>query len=272
MASAWLDEYLRRIGVTGPGAPDLAALCRLHAAHVEAIPFENLDILLGRGVQLGADRLREKLIAARRGGYCFEQNTLFLAVLRELGFTAMPLEARVRAGAASLRPRTHMVLVVDIDGASWLADVGFGGEGPREPISMRGEVSLQPPNCAYRVVVEGDGRVMQMQSGAAWVDQYAFLLQPVHAIDFEVANWYTSTHPASPFVRTLTAQRATAAVRYVLRYPNFSEITEVGASTRQITRDELLPLLRAVFGIDLPDATVLPAIDDPRAPALASSR
>ena len=103
--TALLDTYLKRIGLAGPaGAPTLETLRRLHTAHVAAIPFENLDILLGRGVSLDAGRLRDKLIDQRRGGYCFEQNTLFQDVLREIGFTILPMEARVRTGAAALRP------------------------------------------------------------------------------------------------------------------------------------------------------------------------
>ena len=197
---------------------DVTGLRCLQAAHVEAIPFENLDILLGRGVHLDLARLRDKLIGQRRGGYCFEQNTLFVEILREIGFTASPMEARVRAGATAVLPRTHMVIAVEIDGQSWLADVGFGGEGPCEPLAMTGEATAPTAGLAYRVVEEGELRVMQMRRDGAWADQYAFLPHPVQAIDLEVANWFTSTHPSSPFVRTLTAQRATRDVRYVLRY------------------------------------------------------
>src|SRR5512134_3104831 len=121
MASDLVGAYLRRIGLPDPVAPDLETLRRLHAAHVESIPFENLDILLGHGIRLDLDRLRDKLIAQRRGGYCFEQNTLFLAVLQEIDFTAAPMEARVRAGSTAVRPRTHMVLEVKIAGEAWLA-------------------------------------------------------------------------------------------------------------------------------------------------------
>jgi N-hydroxyarylamine O-acetyltransferase len=264
VASSLLDAYLQRIGVSDPGAPDAAGLRRLHAAHVEAVPFENLDVLLGRGIHLDLDRLRDKLIAQRRGGYCFEQNTLFLETLRELGFAVMPMEARVRVGTNAVLPRTHMVLRVEIEGEAWLADVGFGGEGPREPVPMRGEDPTRYAGLAYRVIREEELHVLQMRGEAeraGWVDQYAFLVQPVHPVDFKVANWFTSTYPESPFVRTLTVQRATRDVRYLLRYPVYTEIRETGRRTRDISRGELLPLLREVFRIDLPDDTVFPAID-----------
>ena len=110
---------------------------------------------------------------------------------------------------------------------------------------------------------------MQMRRDGAWADQYAFLPHPVQAIDLEVANWFTSTHPSSPFVRTLTAQRATRDVRYVLRYPAYTEIRASGTRTREIARVELLPLLRDVFLIELPADTIFPAIDSRAAKALA---
>ena len=269
MPSALLNAYLKRIGLPDPGAPDVAGLRRLHAAHAEAIPFENLDVLLGRGIHLDLDRLRRKLVDQRRGGYCFEQNSLFLAVLREIGFTVEPMEARVRAGAGSLLPRTHMVLEVDVSGERWLADVGFGGEGPREPVPMRGENPARFAGLSYRVVNEGELRVLQMRGDADWADQYAFLPQPVHPVDFKVSNWFTSTYPESPFVTTLTAQRAARDIRYVLRYPTYTEIRDSTRRTRAIGRGELMPLLRDVFLIDLPDDTVFPAIDGAAAAAPA---
>jgi N-hydroxyarylamine O-acetyltransferase len=258
-----LEAYLRRIGLADPGERNLDGLRRLHTAHVDAIPFENLDILLGRGIRLDLDHLQNKLIAQCRGGYCFEQNSLFLAVLRELGFTISAMEARVRAGSTDVRPRTHMILSVEIDGEPWLADVGFGGEGLREPVPMERELAGSASGITYRVVRERDLRVMQMRRASEWIDQYAFLPQAVSPVDFEVANWYTSTYPQSPFVRTLTAQRSTPDVRYILRYPAYTEVRESGVNQRTIARDELMPLLRDVFGIVLPLDTLFAVIDDP---------
>ncbi len=268
VASALLDAYFERVGVSGRVAPDLDTLKLLHAAHVEAIPFENLDILLGRGVHLDIEALRDKLIAQRRGGYCFEQNTLFLTILRELGFTVTPMEARVRAGATAVRARTHMVLVVELDGAQWLADVGFGGEGLREPVRIGGEGGVSSSGVSHRVFAEGDLQVLQQRREAGWEDEYAFLMQPVHPVDFEMANWFTSTHPQSPFTRTLTVQRITPDARHILRYPTYVEIRDGAVVSREITRDGLIPLLRDVFLIDLPDDTSFPSIDGPLERAL----
>ncbi|HSC27090.1 MAG TPA: arylamine N-acetyltransferase [Vicinamibacterales bacterium] len=263
-AGPLVPAYLKRIGLAEPVEATLAGLRVLHAAHVAAIPFENLDILLGRRISLDLDHLRAKLVERRRGGYCFEQNTLLLAVLRELGFTATPMEARVRAGATAILPRTHMVVVVQLGSDEWLADVGFGGDGPLEPVSMRAADADDYPG-AYRVLPEGAQRVLQTRSPSGWVDLYAFLPERVHPVDFEVANWYTSTHPQSRFVLTLTAQRSTRDVRYVLRYPTYSEIRGADVRTREIGRSELLPLLKETFLIDLAAGTTFAVLDGPPA-------
>ena len=265
MTGTLIDAYLNRIGARAAPRADLAGLRRLHEAHVASIPFENLDILLGRGIRLDVDSLRAKLVDNRRGGYCFEQNTLFATILSSVGFEVTTLEARVRVNTTVVRPRTHMVLAVTIDGRDWLADVGFGGEGPIEPVSMDGMESTLIAGLRYRVVSEGPLHVLQMQSGMRpdeWVDQYAFLRQAAQAVDFEMANWFTSTYPQSPFVRTLTAQRSTRAVRWVLRHPSLTTIRENESITREVGRDELIDLLREIFTIDLPRDTVFPAIDD----------
>lgn len=256
-----LDDYLTRVRLADAGPPNVETLRRLHAAHVAAIPFENLDILLGRGIRLELDQVADKLITRRRGGYCFEQNTLFLAILQDLGFVVTPMEARVRARTTGVRPRSHMVLTVRVEDAQWLADVGFGGEGLLEPLRMDGEPSIRCSGLAHRVVEEGDLRVLQLRRAADWEDEYAFALQPAYPMDFEMANWFTSTHPQSPFVRALTVQRTTREARYILRYPIYTEIRDSGTVTREITRSELLPLLRDVFLIDLPDDTMFPAVD-----------
>jgi N-hydroxyarylamine O-acetyltransferase len=124
-----LDDYLERIGFAGKIGPDLATLAAIHAAHVNAIPFEGLDPLLRRPVKLDLVSVQEKLVDGRRGGYCFEQNTLLKAALETIGFKVTGLGGRVRwmsAPDSPLGPRTHMVLKVDLSDGPYLADVGFG--------------------------------------------------------------------------------------------------------------------------------------------------
>src|SRR5438093_5660882 len=147
-----LDAYLERIGYVGPLEPTWRVLEDLHLAHATHIPFENLDILLGRSIRLDLESLQAKLVKAKRGGYCFEQNLLFAAVLESLGFALTRLAARVRYRTDRLLPRTHMALLVHLDGTHWLADVGFGAEGLLLPLPFR--VGQETPQFAwtYRIV------------------------------------------------------------------------------------------------------------------------
>jgi N-hydroxyarylamine O-acetyltransferase len=252
-----LPGYLARIGradlaVAAP--PALATLRALHLAHLAAIPFENLDVRLGRGVRLDLDSLQAKLVAGRRGGYCFEQNALFAAALRALGFEIATLEARVRPpGVAATLPRTHMVLRVTVEGRDWLADVGFGGDGPLYPVPLDGEESVQGPADVLAVVREDDStRVLRRRAPAAdggWVDLYAFGLAPALPVDYEVANHYTSTWPGSPFVNTLTAQRTTEQARQQLRGRTYVERRGGTETRREMEDDEVVRLVIEEFGL-----------------------
>jgi N-hydroxyarylamine O-acetyltransferase len=256
-----LAAYLARIGHEGEVGPDLAGLRRLHLAHATAIPFENLDIQLGRPIRLDLDRLQAKLVGSRRGGYCFEQNTLFLAALRASGFDAMACEARVREGMREVGPRTHMVLLVHLDGQEWLADVGFGGTGPLEPVPRGGE-PVEQFAWTYRMVEEDGESVLQVRGESGWQDLYAFAPERRYPVDFEVANWYTSTFPSSRFVRTLTAQRSSPEARYILRDLSYSIVRGTSVESSRIARADLVPLLRETFGIDLPEDARFRSLDE----------
>jgi len=200
-----LDAYFRRISYEGPTDPSLATLNGIMSAHVQAIPFENLDVLLGRPVSLSPEALVRKLVHERRGGYCFEQNLLFATALEQIGFAVTRLMARVRYRTTAVLPRTHMMLLVEADGAKWIADVGFGAEGLLHPVPFGAGIESRQFLWTYRVVAAGDRFVMQSLRAGAWIDMYVFTLEPQHPIDFEVANHYTSTHPSSRFVQTLAA-------------------------------------------------------------------
>lgn len=253
-----LGSYLDRIAYDGQLEPSLEILAALHAAHLAAIPFENVDVLLGRPIRLDLASLQAKLVGRRRGGYCFEQNTLFAAVLRRLSFRVTTLEARVRPpGATRTLPRTHMVLRVDLDDRSVLADVGFGGDGPLHPVELDGTVCEQP-DAVYRVALEGDVRVLQLRAGGGWRDLYAFTLDEALPVDFEVANHYTSTWPDSPFVTTLTAQLSLPGERRILRGRTFTVRRGRLESTRSVEDADLLPLLRESFQLDLGGDVRLP--------------
>lgn len=204
-----LDRYFARIGYGGPTAPSLDVLAAIARHHVEHIPFENLDVLLGRGVDLTPAAVDEKLLGAR-GGYCFEQNGLLLRVLLALGFRAEPISARVRIDRARTEtpPRTHMFVEVDLDSAPWLADVGVGA------LSVTGALRLdtaerQPTDHEPRRIVREDGVWFhQAERDGAWVDVCEFTRERMPFIDQELANWFTSAHPRSHFKNRLLVARA----------------------------------------------------------------
>lgn len=251
-----LDAYLERTGVPAPLAPSAETLGNLHQAHVGAIPFENLDILRGRPILLDLQSLQAKLVAGRRGGYCFEQNTLFCAVLRRVGFDVTPLAARVRVGATAVRARTHMLLRVDLPEGPFVADVGFGAEGPVRPLPLSEGREQWIGPVGHRLRREDGLWVLEGNTAGAWVDFYAFTLEPQYPIDFEMANHFTSTHPRSPFVNTLTAQRSWPDGRVILRNRDLI-VRQGGADEATTVRDpeHLLEVLGRHFGLVFPSGT-----------------
>lgn len=249
-----LPAYLDRIGLDETPIPDLDGLRRLHFAHATHIPFENLDIQLGLPIRLDLESLQAKLVGRKRGGYCFEHNSLFMAVLRRLGFSVEAYEARVRLGTAEVLPRTHMLLQVELPEGSFLADVGFGGQGLLHPVPMDG--GAHPAfGEEHRVIEEGALRVLQTRQTLAWQDLYAFVPEAREPIDFELANWYTSTHPESRFVKTLTAQLPGPDQRHILRGLSYTKVSGKGAEERVLRAEELVPLLRETFGLAVPEGT-----------------
>jgi N-hydroxyarylamine O-acetyltransferase len=252
-----LDAYLARIGHRGSVEPTLATLRALHFAHVTHIPFENLDILLGRAIRIDLESLQEKLVGAGRGGYCFEQNTLFAGVLREIGFDVTLLAARVRFGTTRVLPRTHMVLKVQTEGADWLADVGFGAAGLLHPVRFGDTKEVRQFAWTYRLARSGGHWVLQSLRERAWSDLYAFTLEPQLAVDFEVANHYVSTHPQSRFVRALTVQQVTPEERRTLVDRELAIERSSGTERRVLPDDDeaFLVLLAAVFGLSFPSGT-----------------
>jgi N-hydroxyarylamine O-acetyltransferase len=194
-----LDAYLERIGLGG--RPSIA---QIHRAHLTSIPFENLDPHQGLPVSLEVENLERKLVTERRGGYCFEQNLLLKAALEALGAEVDMFLARVRLGARPgvVPPRSHLVLRVSENGASWHADVGFA-RGILEPIPFGSGHTQEQSGWSFRVVEEGSELVLQKLAGDEWADVYGFLPQPVPLVDVETSNWWTSTHPHSLFVTGL---------------------------------------------------------------------
>ena len=258
-----LKAYLGRIGYSGRLQPDPAVLEAIHLAHATHIPFENLDILLQRPIRLDLASLQAKLVTGGRGGYCFEQNLLFSAVLQRLGYSVTQLAARVLYRSRRKLPRTHILLRVEAAGVNWVADVGFGLEGLLLPVPFGSGQEARQFAWTYRVVEAGGEWVLQSLRNDSWTDLYSFSLDPQLAVDFEPANHYSATHPDSRFVRTLAVQLPTPEVRYALR--NRELILDRGGTiTRRLLADdaELLAVLAETFGLRFPAGTRFGYRDD----------
>ncbi|MGV3731577.1 MAG: arylamine N-acetyltransferase family protein [Sphingopyxis sp.] len=250
-SDAFLPRYLARIGYRGAPAPTLDGLAALQAAHIAAIPFEAIDALTGAGVDIGAAAVEAKLIGQRRGGYCFEQNGLFLRALRTIGFDAEGLIGRVRwmlPDNAPPTPRSHMVVRVRIDGRAWLADVGFGAAVPPQPLAMDDEAPQPTRHESYRIVRHGTEWQVAALIESEWRTLYRIEDAPPPAIDYEVGNWYTSAHPDSHFRHQLIAARTTAEARYGLRDNRLTtRLSDGRIDRRYLTADEIERVLAEIF-------------------------
>ena len=257
-----LAAYCERIAFTGELRPSAECLRQLHLAHATHVPFENIEVLMGRPVPLDLESLWKKLVADRRGGYCFEQNTLFAAVLEEIGFKVRRLAARVRMGAVGVRPRLHMSLAVEADGRQWLCDVGFGGEALLVPVEwLPGGVSAQFA-WKFRLMEEVPEYVLQMWRPEGWVDLYSFTMEEQHAVDYEVANFYTSCHPDAFFRKQLMVHLPGREVRVTLFGRRLTERRPEGVSEVTLADDAaVLDVLAEQFGLRLPAATRFPSVD-----------
>ncbi|WEN13454.1 arylamine N-acetyltransferase [Rhodanobacter sp. AS-Z3] len=250
-----LDAYLRRVGWSGPVAVDLATLRGLAMAHVATITFANLNPLMGLPVALDVATLQRKLVDEGRGGYCFEQNLLFEAVLREIGFDVSGLIARVLWGHPedTQTPQSHMLLRVELAGESWLADVGFGGHVLTGALRLQPDIEQATGHEPFRLVRTGTEWRMQALVRGEWRTLYRFDLRPVPMIDYVVANHYVSTHPASRFVSNLLLGRTTAdrrlsllnydfTVRRIGHEPERRQLRDVAELREVLQREFLLPL------------------------------
>lgn len=252
-----LDAYCRRIGYAGERSAGIETLRALHRLHPQAIPFENLDVLLRRPIGIDAETLQRKLVGGGRGGYCFEQNLLFSHALTALGFKVTYLTARVRyqVPAEKAMPLTHMLLKVDLGGEAFIADVGFGANTLTAPLRLASRDEQPTPHEAFRVA-EGDGRYrIEVSLRGAWVELYNFSLEPQAMVDLEVGNWYMATYPGSRFYDDLAVSRAAPEGRFALSRNQLAIHRLSGTSERHVlhTESELREALTGLFGLTLPD-------------------
>lgn len=261
MDAEQLDRYFARTGYRGPRVPTLEALHALTAAHSKSIPFENVDVLLGKGVDLAPDAVFAKLVDQRRGGYCFEQNGLFLRVLKALGFDATPMAARVHMGQPRnyLPARTHLFIrVIFPDGSVWFSDVGIGSMSLTAAIRFELDLEQPTPHEPRRIVRDGDRYFHQARLGDEWLDVYQFSGEDMPTVDQELGNWYTSAHPQSHFRRDLMVTRAADnGERVTLLRTELKQRAKDGRAhvTEVKSPEHLLELLASHFGVHLPEGT-----------------
>jgi len=258
MTTLDLKAYCARIGYSGSMLPDLATLRGLHAAHAAAIPFEGLDPFCRRPVRLDFASLHDKIIVGRRGGYCFEQNALFQAALGQIGFAVTGLAARVRwmsPPESPLGPREHMTLKVDLPEGAFLADVGFGACVMDAPLKLQPGVEQKTAMGRF-LLDERDGLfTLSARQPDGWRTMYVFDLTPQIAADYELGNYYTSTHPATPFPNIVIMERVDESRRYKLINKRFiiegpeGEIRE----QRELDAPEWEATLENVFGVTPPE-------------------
>lgn len=250
-----LDAYLERIGWGGDVRPTCDTLRGLLDAHMQAIPFENLDVLLGRGVRLDLASVAAKLVRARRGGYCFEHATLFAAVLEELGFHPLRHAARVilfTPPAAS--PRNHMFLTVPLAEGTFVVDPGFGPYAPRFPVPLRDDASAGADLSTHWMA--RDGRHWVLRAGTADAPRNGWLstLEEENPVDFEQGNHFTATHPESPFVNRIMLSANTRDGRVSVMNRDVTTVrANVQDTTQLADRAALRTLLADHFGFDLPE-------------------
>lgn len=246
--------YLARIGAAAPVRADRAGLDAILRRHAEAIPFESIDPFLGRGVRIDLASIMDKLVHRRLGGYCFEHNLLLLAALRSLGFRADPRLARVIRGQAddAMTPRSHVMLCVSLPEGEVLADVGFGNLTPTAAIPFAPGAVGATPHETYRLDPAGAEHILRARLGEAWEALYRLGPETPPPIDLELANWFTATHPASPFTGNLVIARPIPGGRRTLFNTRLAERDASG--TRTGTLDSVADLdrvLRTGFGLAL---------------------
>jgi N-hydroxyarylamine O-acetyltransferase len=254
-----LDAYCRRIGYTGAREPTLAVLREIHRLHPQAIAFENLDPILRQPTRLDASSLQCKLIEGGRGGYCFEQNMLLSLALRAIGFDVTDLSGRVRYGVPEgvTTPRTHMLLLIAIEGERHIADVGFGANVLTAPLRLDLRGAQETPHEPFRLVETGPFLQVEVLIKGEWTALYRFDLEPQSPSDLELGNWYMSTNPRSRFYDDLVVTRALPDGRYALDRNRLALHRRDRTSERHVleTVADVRDALGRVFGLNVPQGS-----------------
>ena len=256
-----LDAYLRRINYAGSIAPTLDTLEKVHRLHPNAIPFENLNPLMELPVRLQLSDIEQKLLLEGRGGYCFEHNLLLKAVLETMDFTVTPLSAGVLWGfpEGHEAEETHMLLLVDVGGNAYVADVGFGGQVLTAPLRLKAELEQETPNGRYRLRGGYPKWRLESEIAGAWKPLYEFTVTPRSLDDYIAMNDITMAR----FRDDLRCARVEGSKRHNLRNARLRTHENGETTTRLLTSlGEIRDVLTNVIGIQLPETDRLePALE-----------
>jgi N-hydroxyarylamine O-acetyltransferase len=256
-----LNAYLNRINITGSVDNDYDSLCRVVLAHACKIPFENIDVFSGQPISLNIADIEAKLVRSRRGGYCFEQNALLAQALSQVGFSVQQLSGRVwyNTPIGTVPPRTHLFLVVDLDGRRLLADVGVGGSTPAGVMEFDLTGRAQTVGHEIRRLVPIPDKLIptfmhQVQHDGQWIDIYEFTGESMPKIDQEMGNWWTSTHPDSKFRKNLIVAKLNSdGTRCSLINTEFVHRDGATVITRAeiASQEQLEQILSERFGLEI---------------------
>jgi len=268
MTASSFDQqaWLKRIGYGGPLEPTLGTLRQLIFAHSHAIAYESLDIMLGRTPKLDVGALQRKMIFGGRGGYCLEQNMLFRAGLRSLGYQITSLQGRVVRGMAidAPRPAIHMLLQVELAEGPYLADVGFGNLAPTSALLLRPGIEQETPHEPMRFIDVGGELTLQAKLRESWEHIYRVIPYPRYDGEYEITNWYTGTHPDAPYQNNIIAARpGPNRTRITMFNARVTVRHATGEAERRHLSDEaeFRSVLRDEFGLNMSDAEIRTCID-----------
>lgn len=245
-----LQNYFDRIGYRGNAGTDIGSVAEMMRCQLFSVPFENLDVQAGKVVSLVPEEIVVKLLTRNRGGYCYEVNGLFAMALQSLGIpyqfvAARPMTYPVR------RPKTHMALVLTLDGERWLCDLGFGSYGIRAPMRLDLiDVEVRQDFDTFLLAKTNDREyLLKAQVDGEWANQYAFDLSPQEWIDFVPANYLNSTHPDALFVKKLLVVLHDKTGRKILFDDTLKTVVNGKVEKRTIRPEERKSILLEEFGL-----------------------
>ncbi|MFZ7120157.1 MAG: arylamine N-acetyltransferase family protein [Eubacteriaceae bacterium] len=249
-----IEAYFERIKYNGKSDVSYETLKALHIAHTLNVPFENLDVYLGKPILLDRDSLYKKIVENKRGGYCFEMNGLFSFILKELGFKVTDLLARgIMDEGKTFTAKVHQVLMVEVDDKRWLVDVGFGMDGITAPVLLEKGMDQNQFSHTYRLLEDSQyGYILQNKTGEEYNYMYAFTLDKCYPMDYLMSNHFTATFPESFFIKMKMCTMPTKEGRITLTDEHFKVIANGKVSEKKLLSNaEYNVLLKEYFKLDL---------------------